>query len=65
MPNKEKLYTTLVDADLVKFAKALPLPAENDNNLNTCIEFVRMTKPVVDLREEMDKTETEKMEEKT
>jgi hypothetical protein len=43
--NREKLYQTLVLADLVKFAKEQPLPLENDNSLNQCIDFVRETRP--------------------
>jgi hypothetical protein len=43
---KKKLKQTFVLADLVKFAKAFPLPNEHDNCLDTAIEFVKATKPV-------------------
>lgn len=42
---REKLYQTLMLADLVKFAKEQPLPLENDLSLNQCIDFVMETKP--------------------
>jgi hypothetical protein len=42
---REKLYQVLVLADLVKFAKEQPLPLENDQSLNQCMDFVRETKP--------------------
>lgn len=48
---RSRLHETLVSADLVKFAKAQPLPLENDHHLTQCVEFVRETKPVVDLRQ--------------
>jgi hypothetical protein len=43
---KKKLRQTFVLADLVKFAKAFPLPNEHDTCLDTAIEFVKETKPV-------------------
>lgn len=39
-----KLRKMLVLADLVKFAKANPLPDEHDKSLDIAIEFVRITK---------------------
>jgi translation initiation factor 2B subunit (eIF-2B alpha/beta/delta family) len=45
---REKLNQVLVLADLVKFAKEQPLPLENEQSLNQCVEFVRETKPVKD-----------------
>jgi hypothetical protein len=42
---REKLNQVLVLADLVKFAKEQPLPLENDQSLNQCLDFVRETKP--------------------
>ncbi|MBW6461377.1 MAG: hypothetical protein K0B08_12470 [Bacteroidales bacterium] len=42
---REKLHQTLLLADLVKFAKAQPLPLENDTSMEHCIDFVRETKP--------------------
>jgi len=42
---REKLMKTLTLADLVKFAKEQPLPLENDQSLNQCIDFVRETRP--------------------
>jgi len=38
-----KLKDTFVLADLVKFAKAQPLPVENDMSLNNAIDFVKET----------------------
>ncbi len=46
-----KLRQTLVLSDLVKFAKEKPLPDENDQSLNYCIDFVRATKPIEILQE--------------
>jgi hypothetical protein len=43
--SREKLDRVLVLADLVKFAKEQPLPLENEQSLNHCVEFVRETKP--------------------
>lgn len=48
---REKLNAVLLSADLVKFAKAQPLPTENDRNLDECVDFVRATRPVADLRQ--------------
>ena len=42
---REKLLQVLILADLVKFAKEQPLPLENDQCLNQCVNFVRETKP--------------------
>ncbi len=45
--NKEaitKIKDTLLLADLVKFAKAQPLPLENDSCLNNCVDFIQETK---------------------
>jgi len=44
---KEKLVNTLVMADLVKFAKEKPLPAENESSMNISENFIRKTIPVV------------------
>lgn len=41
----DRLSQTLQLADLVKFAKAQPLPLENDTSLNSCVGFVRATRP--------------------
>ena len=38
-----KLEDILIKADLAKFAKSMPLPAENENSLNEGIEFVYLT----------------------
>jgi hypothetical protein len=40
---QDKLRQTLNLADMVKFAKAKPLPLENDNSLNQSIDFVKDT----------------------
>jgi hypothetical protein len=42
----KKIREMLVLADLVKFAKAFPLPDQHDTSLSTAIEFVKETKPV-------------------
>ncbi len=42
-----KLNQTLALADLVKFAKEQPLPAENELSLVNAIEFVNQTKQIV------------------
>lgn len=42
----DNLNRLLVNADLVKFAKAQPLAAENEQSLADGIEFVRSTTPV-------------------
>lgn len=42
--NREKLKQILVLADLVKFAKEKPLPVENENSLDTAIDFVTGTR---------------------
>ena len=44
---KEKLVNTLIMADLVKFAKEKPLPAENESSMNISENFIRKTIPVV------------------
>jgi hypothetical protein len=41
----EGLSQTLTLADLVKFAKAMPLPSENDTSMDQCISFVKTTMP--------------------
>lgn len=55
---REKLNQALVLADLVKFAKEQPLPLENDQSLNQCIEFVRETRP----RKEPEPVQPQKVE---
>ncbi len=42
-PVTEKLAPMLILADMVKFAKAQPLPVDNEQSLNTGIEFVYET----------------------
>ena len=54
---KEKLGNILVLADLVKFAKEKPLPADNESSMNITENFVRKTIPV--MREENEKNENE------
>lgn len=43
----KKLQETLSLADLVKFAKAQPLPLENDTSLNRCVDFVKETRLLI------------------
>ena len=40
---KEKLRTMLTQADMVKFAKAQPLPAEHDVSMNFASDFIKST----------------------
>lgn len=40
---KDKLYSMLNLADMVKFAKENPLPSEHDSSFNNAIDFVRNT----------------------
>lgn len=44
--NLSALKELLTVADLVKFAKQMPLPNENDRFLESALEFVRMNKPI-------------------
>jgi hypothetical protein len=56
--HRGKLYSTLAEADLVKFAKSRPLPDENDANFHHCVDFVRQTRPAEDLRSPEEKVVT-------
>lgn len=51
---KEKLTYVLRLADMVKFAKALPIGSENENSFSYAKDFVMLTKPVTkeDFKEE-------------
>ena len=40
---KQKIWQTLMMADMVKFAKMQPLPLEHDASLNNAIDFVKET----------------------
>ncbi len=42
-PVIEKVKQILQLADMVKFAKRIPLPQDNENALNSGIEFIRET----------------------
>jgi hypothetical protein len=44
-PSKEKIWQILQLADLVKFAKEMPLPSENELSLTNARSFVMETKP--------------------
>lgn len=44
----EKLRQTLMLADMVKFAKASPLPLENDVSLNNSMDFVKETIQIIE-----------------
>lgn len=56
-----KLKETLELSDLVKFAKAVPSPLENETSLNYCVDFVNETKspPPVEEETQEDKVETD------
>ena len=48
-PVVEKVDQILQNADMVKFAKLIPLPHDNENSLNAGIEFVNQTmRPMVE-----------------
>jgi len=47
----DKLYHSLEQSDLVKFAKWHPLPDENEKAMETAYEFILKTKKTVNLRE--------------
>lgn len=51
------LSQLLTTADFVKFAKASPLPDENDNSMRNAINFVEMTKLVKVTETEQEKSE--------
>ena len=53
---RKTLQETLEVADLVKFAKALPLPLENEQCLNRCVDFIGLTKPVAEAAVSMEET---------
>lgn len=57
---RAKLKEILVLADLVKFAKEKPLPAENELSMDKAINFVELTKPVVKPEVKNDKEELPK-----
>jgi hypothetical protein len=44
---REKLLMVFERADMVKFAKSMPLPAEHEESFMLAVDFVRSTKPVV------------------
>ena len=49
----------LSEADFVKFAKAKPLPAENEHAFSSTKEFVESTKPLPEPDENEDNKEAE------
>lgn len=53
----ENLKSILQLSDLVKFAKYIPLPEENDKNLSAAFEFVKTTEPIAVVETEKDKKE--------
>jgi hypothetical protein len=52
---KEKLRFILIQADMVKFAKALSLPSENETAMAFAYDFVNVTRPVI--KEDIEKQE--------
>ena len=54
LPDKARMDLTAIlrDADLVKFAKAMPEAGENESNYQKAYYFVEETKPVEELAEE-------------
>lgn len=59
-----KLKDALELSDLVKFAKAVPSPLENEITLNYCVDFVNETKNPPQLEEEIQEKEVDEDEEK-
>ena len=58
--NLENLKAILQLADIVKFAKGTPLPAENERSFNDAVSFVKSTIPVeIKPEEEKEKTNLE------
>ena len=58
----EKMGNVLQLADLVKYAKANPMPLENDQCLNHCVDFVKETKPVPIVDEQKNKVDEPEIE---
>ena len=58
---KKKFKEMLTLADLVKFAKANPLPNEHDGCLDIAIEFVNATKLVEEVIEKKPDQQSEKI----
>ncbi len=54
---KEKLKYVLRLADMVKFAKAITIPTENETSMQYAYDFINMTRPVV--KEDFEKKEKE------
>ncbi|MBK6445857.1 MAG: hypothetical protein IPF81_11350 [Bacteroidetes bacterium] len=42
---RQKLYGILQLADMVKFAKVIPIGSENEQSMTDAIQFVMLTKP--------------------
>jgi hypothetical protein len=59
--SKQKLKQTLVLADLVKFAKEHPLPAENDMSLSNAHDFIEGTKREEELNTNGNKTKEKRV----
>ena len=57
---KEKLRQLLQLADLVKFAKAIPVGTENELSMQQAVDFVMLTKPAT--KEDFSSIESEKKE---
>jgi hypothetical protein len=54
--NIHRLKQTLILADMVKFAKEQPLPADNDISIQRIEEFIKTTKPEPELEEKTELT---------
>ena len=55
--NKEKLHQLLVLADLVKFAKEIPIGSENEESMKNAFLFVDETKQVEEIVDKSDHTQ--------
>jgi hypothetical protein len=59
---REKLRQLLQLADMVKFAKAIPIGSENEQSMQQAIDFVLLTKPAT--KDDFAEQETENKERK-
>jgi hypothetical protein len=57
-----KLKDTFMLADLVKFAKAQPLPVENDLSLNNAVDFVKETMHIEQAPVQTEEVKTENVQ---
>jgi len=56
--SRSLLANVLIQADYVKFAKAVPLKSENEKSMSNARQFIETTKPVVNTAEQKNNTDT-------